>query len=285
MQFRRIYKFFALIRFTNLIILFFTQFLIKAFIISKNEKWRAIFSDSHFFILSLSTLLVAAGGYIINDYYDIKIDLVNKPGKLIVGKFISRRMALIWHLSLSFTGIVAGFYNGTIIGTIHLCAAFILWLYSNRLKRLPLAGNLSVAFLSALSVFLLAVLYRQNYEIIVVYSLFAFYISLIREIIKDMEDIRGDAVFGCRTLPIIWGFRKTKKLILLILVIFIVNLFLMFYQFRLPVIIYFVFMVVTPLVSLQLKLNRADTLKDFKLLSRYCKFIMCTGLGSILFLN
>jgi len=249
------------------------------------KKWITVFSDSHFFILCFSTILIAAGGYIINDYYDIKIDLVNKPRKLVVGKFISRRMAITWHLSLSFTGIVIGFYNGTIVGIIHLGAAFLLWLYSNKLKRLPLAGNFAVAFLSALSVFLLAILYRQHYEIILVYSLFAFYISLIREIIKDMEDIKGDAVFGCRTLPIIWGFRKTKKIILLIQLIFIINLSVILYKLQLIAIVYFLLMVIFPLILLQLKLNRADTLKDFKLLSSYCKFIMCTGLGSILFLH
>src|SRR5436309_2699433 len=124
-------KFLKLIRFNNLLILFVTQLLTRVCIIGKNDSFSDLLSDVHFFILALSTMLVAAGGYIINDYYDIKIDLLNKPDKLVVGKFISRRIALTWHLSLSIAGILLGFYNGYLIGCLHMLSAFLLWLYSN----------------------------------------------------------------------------------------------------------------------------------------------------------
>lgn len=285
MKFFYIKNFLKLIRINNLLIIFITQLTIKAFIIDRLTEGGSFVADPLFFLLNLSTILIAAAGYIINDYYDIKIDLLNKPGKLVIGKFISRRLALIWHLTLTVAGVVLGIYNGYLIGLLHALSAFVLWLYSNKLKRLALIGNISVAILSGLSVFLVAILYRREYDIILSYSIFAFYISLIREIIKDMEDIKGDAAFGCKTLPILWGFRKTKRAVTFLMALFIITLLALTVQFSLVLIIYLMFTVVSPMGYLWVKLNRADTLKDFKKLSFYCKMIMVAGLGSILLLN
>ncbi|MCE2734732.1 MAG: geranylgeranylglycerol-phosphate geranylgeranyltransferase, partial [Flammeovirgaceae bacterium] len=193
-----------LTRFGNLLIIGFAQ-TATAFFLVGSHTWQTF----SLWLLSSSTIIIAAAGYIINDYYDIKIDYINKPERVVIGKIIPRRFAILFHTLFSVGGIAIGFYLSWQIGVIHFFSAFMLWLYSNSLKRLPLIGNVVIAFLTALSVFIIAVFYKTNINLILIYSLFAFFISLVREVVKDMEDLKGDITFGCKTLPILWGIRKT----------------------------------------------------------------------------
>jgi len=219
-----IYGFLRLTRFPNLIIIGFSQYFVVLFLVSYPEVGTASLLDLKLFLLSSSTVLIAAAGYVINDYYDIKIDYVNKPDKVVVGKLVKRRVVLISHMALNTVGIVIGFYLSPYVGILNVIAAFLLWIYSNRLKRLPFIGNVVIALLAGLSILIVAVYYRQNFNIVFIYALFAFSINLAREVIKDMEDIRGDMRFGSRTLPIIWGLRKTKMLLYALIVLFVMLL-------------------------------------------------------------
>jgi 4-hydroxybenzoate polyprenyltransferase len=268
-----------LTRFWNLIIIGLAQYLAAYFLISK-----ATLTDWHLLVLSASTMIIAAAGYIINDYYDVKIDLINKPERVVVGKKITRRYALLFHTFLSVTGIALGLLLSWRIAAINFLSAFLLWLYSNQLKRQPLIGNLVVAALTGLSVLLLEVLYKNNSSLIVIYSLFAFFITLVREIVKDMEDLKGDNTFGCKTLPIIWGIRKTKIFLYILLAIFsIVVLLVNHFYSRLPI-IYFLLCLFGPVGWLVVRLIRADTIKEFYQLSQLCKVIMLLGIASMVFI-
>jgi hypothetical protein len=123
-----------------------------AFFLMKQGK--LVFGDLKFFLLSVSTVMIAAAGYIINDYYDIKIDFINKTDRVVIGKSITRRYAILFHTILSGLGILIGAYVSLWIGAVNVISVFLLWLYSNLLKRLPFVGNLSVAFLTALALVL-----------------------------------------------------------------------------------------------------------------------------------
>ena len=197
-----------LTRFGNLIIIALTQYFTAGFLIGMHTL-----NDVNLFFLSLSTVLIAAGGYIINDYYDVKIDYINKPDRVVIGKSITRRYAILFHIALSVAGIVIGFYLSWKIGGVNVLSVFLLWLYSNTLKRLPFVGNLTVAFLTGLAVIIVDLFYGKDNSLVLIYALFAFFMTLVREVIKDMEDLKGDNSFGCKTLPIVWGIRKKKILI------------------------------------------------------------------------
>jgi 4-hydroxybenzoate polyprenyltransferase len=162
--------------------------------------------------------------------------------------------------------------------------AFLLWLYSNNLKRLPLIGNVVVAFLTGLSIFMLVFLYNQYLPFVVVYSLFAFFMTLIREVVKDMEDMKGDTTFGCKTLPIVWGIRKTKSFVYVIVVIFsILVLWLDYRELKISW-IYFIPLLFLPMSVLVFRLIKADTKKEFYQLSQLCKIIMLLGIISMVFI-
>jgi 4-hydroxybenzoate polyprenyltransferase len=268
-----------LTRVSNLLIIALTQYFTAGFLIGMHTL-----NDVKLLLLSVSTISIAAGGYIINDYYDVKIDYINKPNRVVIGKSITRRYAILFHVLLSTIGIALGIYLSLGIGIVNAASVFLLWLYSNNLKRLPFIGNVTVAFLTGLAVIVVDLFYRTNNSLVVIYALFAFFITLVREVIKDMEDLKGDNSFGCKTLPIIWGIRKTKLLLYVILVTFAGIVVILNQLFRaLPFKYHLVFLFV-PLLWLLYRLIRADMKKDFTRLSIFCKVIMMLGILSMAFM-
>lgn len=277
-----IYGFLKLTRFPNLLIIGFSQYFSVIFLVSHPEVGLTSFLDFKLFLLSSSTIIIAAAGYVINDYYDIKIDYVNKPDKVVVGKLVKRRIVLISHALMNLTGILLGFYLGIYVGLINIIAAFLLWVYSNRLKRMPFIGNFVIALLAGLSILIVAVYYRQNFNLVFIYSVFAFSINLVREIIKDMEDIRGDMRFGSKTLPIIWGLRKTKILLYALITVFMALLFFLSYQLKNHILSAYFILLATPIIYLIYLLYKADSQRRFHRLSTYCKFLMLAGILSMI---
>ncbi|WP_188467484.1 UbiA family prenyltransferase [Marivirga lumbricoides] len=270
--------FIRLIRIQNLLIIVLTQYLAAVFIIDSVS-----ITSIPLFLISLSTIILAAAGYIINDYYDVKIDYINKPDRVIVGKVLKRRVVLFWHSALNFVAITIGFILHWKIGLIDFTAAFMLWLYSNQLKRLPFIGNLIVALLTGLSISILAFYFHEKQLILHIYALFAIAISLIREIVKDMEDWKGDADFGCKTLPILWGIRKTKLFLYFLIVLFYILIFYMT-QFLQNDILYYYFSGLTFFIIYFVhRLRIADTMREYHFLSNFCKIIMLSGILSMVF--
>jgi 4-hydroxybenzoate polyprenyltransferase len=269
-----------LTRFGNLVIIGITQYFTAAFLVD-----RSTLDDGRLFLLSVSTVLIAAAGYIINDYYDVKIDYINKPERVVIGKNIPRRYAILFHVVLSGIGIIIGLLLSWRIAALNVLSAFLLWLYSNNLKRLPFIGNFSVAFLTGLSVWIVDLLYRHGSALIVIYASFAFFMTLVREIIKDMEDLKGDNTFGCRTLPIVWGLRRTKFAIYFILAVFALTVILINQFYKALPLEYFLIFLFIPLLILLYRLIRADTTRDFAALSTFCKIIMLLGILSMAFVK
>lgn len=267
-----------LTRFWNLIIIGLAQYCTAGFLIDP----KTIFSVD-LLLLSVSTILVAAAGYIINDYYDVKIDLINKPDRVVIGKNITRRYAILFHSSLSVSGVAIGFLLNWKIGVINFLSVFFLWLYSNNLKRQPFVGNFVVAMLTGISILIVNILYGSNNHLVSIYALFAFFMTLVREMIKDMEDLRGDNTFGCRTLPIIWGLRKAKWFVYVALVLFAVSVLLINHIYVGLPMYYFIIFLFLPLGWLLARLIRADTINDFHQLSQFCKIIMLLGISSMAF--
>jgi 4-hydroxybenzoate polyprenyltransferase len=269
--------FVKLIRIQNLIIIILSQYLAALYLLEGIHL-----SNIRLFLLSLSTVIIAAAGYIINDYYDVKIDYVNKPQRVVVGKVLKRRVVLFWHTFMNFTAIAIAFYLSWKLAAVFFGSAFLLWLYSNQLKRLPFVGNFTVALLTGLSLTIIGLYFHQKEVLINIYALFAFAISLIREIIKDMEDWKGDADFGCKTLPIVFGIRKTKLIIYVLIALFG---FLIFYltQFLNNDILYYYFSgLALFIIYFVYRLQQADKIKDFHFLSNFCKLIMLSGIISML---
>ncbi len=274
---------FRLARWQNLLIIFVTQYFAAVFLAEGDVPSFHIFRDPYFLFLCLGTVMVAAGGYIINDYYDIKIDYLNKPDRVIVGKGLKRRTALFAHLFITFCGILTGTLANWKIGVACFLAAFLLWLYSNLLKRLPFLGNFTVALLTGLSIFIVALYYKHNSGLVVGYALFGFFSTLIREVIKDIEDLKGDETFGCKTIPILWGIRKTKFFIFFLILLFAILFFIIIRPYKILMLYFYLVFLTLPMIYFVWKLVFADTKKEFSELSKMAKIIMVLGIGSMVF--
>lgn len=273
---------FRLIRVQNLVIIFLTQIFVKIFLIDGKQYFLGSIQDFKFYLLSAVTILIAAAGYIINDYYDIKIDVINKPKNVIIGQFIKRRVALAFNWSFNFLALGIAWFLGFKIFVFTFFCGFMLWLYSNQLKRIALVGNLVVSFLTASSILILAIYYPKNPYILYIFALFSFFISLIREIVKDMEDMKGDASFGCKTLPIVLGIYKTKRVIYVFFLIFLIILLSSYFSFEHHFVIYLYAFVLPPLFWFLYRLYWADTKKHFRSLSNLAKLIMLLGILSMI---
>ncbi len=275
-----IYNYLKLIRGINLFIVALTQYLTAVFLLSNRGEWFSIFSDFNFFLLVSATVMITSAGYLINDYYDIKIDFINKPERVVVGRQLRRRWVIFGHTTLNLAAIAIGFYINVPIGLIMFGSAFLLWLYSNQLKRLPFIGNFVVAVLTGTTLILVAEYFQQKAFIIACYAIFAAYITLIREIIKDTEDMKGDARFGCKTIPIVLGVAKTKWVIYAVMLSFEITVIILLWNlsWMLPLIL------AITLLLLAFGIHRADTIKEFKTLSTYCKVIMLLGVLSMIWI-
>lgn len=259
----------------------------------------------NFVLICLSSILIAAAGYIINDYFDLNIDLVNKPDKLVVDKVIKRRWTIFWHIALSTAGVAIGFYvdyttHIWLLGFSNAACVFLLFVYSTTFKRKFLIGNVLISVLTAWVILVITWceynhLMRShnglNADVILrdtfLYAGFAFVISLIREVVKDMEDIEGDRKYGCKTMPIAWGINATKVFVAVwIIVITGVLVMVQVYAMRLHwwmSVVYSLIAIVAPLVWIFIKLYKAYTSKDFHALSTAIKLVMFTGILSMIF--
>jgi 4-hydroxybenzoate polyprenyltransferase len=300
-----------LIRFPNLLIIILTQFLLRsAFIGPFLYKDTGIEPSSiwDFIILVLVTLLIASGGYIINDYFDVKIDRVNKPDKTVIDRQVTARGAIASHLVINGVATLLGFYlayriHSISFGLIFPFIAVLLWFYSASYKRSFLWGNLIVAFLSAF-VILIVWLFEFFYlrldagafasvirelgsvtRVFLAYALFAFLVSLFREIIKDMEDWEGDERYGCRTLPLVIGMGRTRIIAILLMVVNIVLLgygMLILYRLHFTwAFWYFLILVQLPVLYLIYKVYTAKGKPDYHYASTLTKVIMLTGILSM----
>jgi 4-hydroxybenzoate polyprenyltransferase len=310
-------SFLKLIRWQNLVIVAATMFLMRYAVLDTllgkievlmiqgaigEAAMKVQFPPVNFILLVATTLFITAGGYVINDYFDIKTDIINK-GKVIVGYQISRRRAMMWHNIFNLAGVALGFYISwrsgyTLMGVVFLVVSGLLYFYSASYKRQFLTGNIIVAFLTAM-VPMLVVIYEWSavYRFYTInaaetpdlsfmfywiggFALFAFLTTLIREIIKDVEDYEGDAAYGRNTLPIVLGIVTSKIVIVSLIIITLVLLYAVWYLFIFDkyTLIYISAFITMPLIFVAITIFRSVNNRQFHAASRMMKMIMLAGI-------
>jgi 4-hydroxybenzoate polyprenyltransferase len=310
-----LHAFLRLVRLPNLVMIVVTQLLFYFSVVplyfGGEVVVKSAFKDLHYLLLIISSLLIAAAGNIINDYFDRNIDEINKPEKKIIDKLIKRRWAIVMHIVFSVTAILLGFYVDSQtpvfwLGFSNTICVFLLFAYSISLKKKLLVGNVLISLLTAWVIFICFLCYyrtlscagcepslewpailRRFMRISFLYAGFAFVISLIREVVKDMEDIEGDRKYGCRTIPIAWGIPASKVfvavwLVVLIGMIGVVQVYVLQLGWYWSA-AYSVVLVIAPLVWILRKLYQAQVPKDYHRLSTVIKLVMLAGLSSMIF--
>jgi 4-hydroxybenzoate polyprenyltransferase len=296
-------KYLKLIRYQNLLMLALMQLLFRYGFLNFQNIPLAL-NDWQYLLLVLATVLIAAGGYVINNIMDQATDNYNKPNQVVVGKGISETNAYNVYFLVNVLGVGIGFYLSNMIERPGFAAMFIvisatLYLYATSLKQMLLIGNFVVALLLAFSVIiigvfnLLPVITPENkvvmadlFSILLDYALFAFVINFIREIVKDLEDVNGDYNQGMNTLPIALGIQRTSKVVLgliaipFAMVVFYIKTYFFAYDLYLTT-SYTLITIVAPLIYFAIKMADAKNSKDFHHLSTVLKLIILFGLFSI----
>ena len=291
----------AILRPNNILLTLLTQgvFMIAASRTSYfNIDWSNIIWPESVLII-LTCCLTAAGGYIINDLFDVETDHINRPNKRILKRDISHKAAIVYYIILTALGQICGYYAGLGIGLFASAIAVLLYFYSSDLKAMGLPGNSLIAFMSGSVSYIAS---RGIYEIhsayFAEYAFLAFLLTMARELVKDAEDIEGDKEQGCETFPILYGTRKTNILsnvILALIVIFLVTAAYLlsiepFFNVKSAIEIHrFVYpaFLVLALVPMILKsmwmIGKANNKRDYKKISKWLKLTMLVGLISVLF--
>jgi 4-hydroxybenzoate polyprenyltransferase len=263
-------------------------------------------NDWQYGLLVLSTVLIAAGGYVINNIFDQDTDNDNKPNNVIVGKSISETNAYSIYVALNITGVSIGFYLSNVIAKPGFAALFILiaatlYFYAINWKQMLLIGNFIVALLLSFSVIIIGIfdlfpvvnqsnqpLMANLFSILIDYAVFAFMINFIREIVKDLEDVNGDYNQGMRTLPITLGISRTAKVVSILSFIPVCAILLYINNYLMPLLfvtIYMLLFVVGPLLYFSIKIWSASSQKEFHVLSLLLKWILLFGILSILVIS
>ena len=303
-----------LVRIKNLVIVVLTMYAMRFFVMQPllaTKQMDLQLGELLFMLLVLSTVLITAAGYVINDYFDTRTDLINRPKTVIVGKDLSRRFAIILHWCFNIMGVLMGVVVAFAIGKPLLTLVFLfvpglLWFYSTSYKRQFLTGNILVATLTAIvplmpllfEMPLLYATYWQQFALsssvfneiiywVVGYGIFAFILTLFREIVKDIEDVEGDNEFGRRSLPVVLGTNMARNIAAAILMFTIVVLAYLFGaylnylangKFDYFTFSYMIVGLVIPIFILIIKLLSASSKLDYHWVSNFSKIVMLIGI-------
>jgi 4-hydroxybenzoate polyprenyltransferase len=266
------------------------------------------FPAALFIVLVLIVVLIAAGGYMINDYFDVKADMINRPNKIVIDKHIKASKVYTAYFIINALALVASFYLSSKIGVASMTFLFplaigLLWFYSTTYKRQLLVGNIIVSLIVAGVPFIVAlyemplvhakymqytVAYRVLLKVVIgwcgMYAFFAFIINLIRELVKDIEDFEGDEAFGRKTLPIAFGLKTSKMVVFFLIFVTIVVIEIVFMYLMEPnkldliTFIYFHLLLIIPLIVAAVLLLMADQKKHYSTISLIIKLVMVFGL-------
>ncbi|NOX86587.1 MAG: UbiA family prenyltransferase [Chlorobi bacterium] len=305
-------QFLKLIRWPNLVIILMTMFFTLFFVINPLlglKSFEAGLTVTGFVLLVLATLFIAIGGYLINDFFDMDIDRINKPGKNQVGKkfpvaYVQLSFWILNILAAVMGFIVAWMADKPLYGLVFVFTSGLLWFYSERYQCMPLVGNLVVAFLSTLS-FALVWLFdfftlvndpddfaavQTSFPVVnkmmLIYMGFAFVTTLIRELVKDIEDVEGDDRYGCNTFPVRFGIKATKVVSVIVLLAGLAlsawaQLFFYYAGFR--VLFFWFFLIDIEFFIVMALLMKATDKLHYSTISVFIKILMLTGILSMIF--
>ncbi|RXG11710.1 4-hydroxybenzoate polyprenyltransferase [Leeuwenhoekiella aestuarii] len=277
---------FSVVRGYNILIIVLAQYLASIFILSPdNLRARDVVLDLNLFLIVLSTSLVIAGGYIINSFYDSAKDLINRPNKTRLDHMVSQKKILTLYFVLNFISIIVASYVSFFAVLFFSAYIFGIWFYSHKLKKVLFLGNLTSASLALTPFFAVFIYYRNFEKVIFVHALFLGLIIIMRELIKDLENIKGDIALGYHTFPVIYGERSTKALITLLVGITVIPAFLLINNFDVGLMSYYFYLSMILLLVFLFWLWKSNEKLHYLLLHNILKLIIVLGVFSILLID
>ncbi len=276
---------FSVVRGYNILMLVIAQYLTSMFILAPDLPLREVIFDPNLFFLILSSATVIASGYIINNFYDSEKDLINRPKKTMLDRFVSQRTKLSVYFVLNFAAIFFASYvsfRAVVFFSIYI---FVIWFYSHRLKKILFLGNLVASILAIIPFFVIFIYYKNFETVIFIHAIFLYLMIVMRELVKDLENLKGDLIQGYKTIPIVYG-EKWSKFFLSILAFFaVIPIFLLITKFEIGLMDYYFYISFLLLIFFVLFLYFSRVRWQYLLLHNILKVIIVAGVFSILLID
>jgi 4-hydroxybenzoate polyprenyltransferase len=209
----KIISMFSVVRGYNIPVIVLAQYLSSIFILAPEKRALEVILDKNLFLIVLLSSLTIASGYIINNFYDSKKDLINRPNKSMLDRLVSQKTKLQVYFSINFIVFILAFFVSIRAVLFFSCYIFLIWFYSHKLKKIAIIGNLTASLLAVLPFFAILLYFKNFYNVIFAHATFLYLLILIREMIKDLENIKGDIANDYQTIPVIFGENFSKKTI------------------------------------------------------------------------
>ncbi len=282
------YKFLSMlsvVRGYNILAIVIAQYLAAIFIFSPQKSLKHVFLDINLYFIVLATVCTIAAGYIINNFYDRKKDIINKPLKTELDSFISQKTKLQIYFLLNFIGFFFAMLVSWRAGLFFAVYIFLIWLYSHKLKKQPLVKMFSSAVLALLPFFAVFVYYKNFSEIIFVHASFLFFILVIKDLLKDLENIKGDMAQNYITIPIKYDERFTKMLIGLTVFLTFSPIYFILQYAEIGNMKYYFYLVLVFYVVFLYFLYQASNKKDYVILHNMIKALILIGIMSLMLID
>ena len=281
----KIVSLFSVVRGYNIPIIVLAQYLSAIFILAPEKKPSTVLLDLNLFLIVLATSLTIASGYIINSFYDSKKDLINRPNKSILDRLVSQQTKLRVYFTLNFVVAFLAFlisWRAFLFFSVYI---FLIWFYSHKVKKFVIIGNLMATFMAVLPFFAILLYYKNFYEVILAHASFLFLLLLIREMIKDLENIKGDLANDYKTIPILYGEEISKKIISILTVLTVIPVYILIEKFDVGYMDMYFYSCLIVLIFFLLYLWKSTTKEQFLLLHNVLKFLIVAGFFCIVLIN
>ena len=276
---------FSVVRGYNILILILAQYLTSAFILAPELPLRKVIFDANLFFLILSSATVIASGYIINNFYDSEKDLINRPKKTMLDRFVSQRTKLSVYFILNFAAIFFASYVSFRAVVFFSLYIFAIWFYSHRLKRILFLGNLVASILTIIPFFVVFIYYKNFETVIFIHATFLYLMIVMRELVKDLENLKGDLILNYKTLPVVYGEKWSKFFLTVLSVISVVPILLLITTYEIGQMDYYFYLSLILLGFFVLFLYFSTAKWQYLLLHNILKFIIVAGVFSILLID
>lgn len=283
--FFKLFSLLSVVRGYNILVLIAAQYLAAIFIFSPEKSIKNVLLDLNLFYLVAATICVIAAGYIINNFYDAKADRINRPLKTGIDSHVKQETKLSLYFLLNFIGFTFGWFVSWRAALFFATYIFGIWFYSHKLKKHPLAGLISVSTLTILPFFAIFIHFKNFSKVIFVHATFLFLIIIVRELIKDLENIKGAIANNYNTFPIQYGEKNTKKTITVLLILTLIPIIVLFNYPAIQYMKYYFYFASIILCFSGLYLWKASHKKQYTLLHNILKILLLIGVFSLIFID
>lgn len=276
---------FSVVRGYNILIIVIAQYLASIYILAHDKSLKEVLLDINLLMLVLASAATIAAGYIINNFYDSEKDLINRPNKSKLDRLVSQNTKLSFYFVLNFSAVIMASYvsfNAVLFFSAYI---FGIWFYSHKLKKLPFIGNLTSAILT-ITPFFAIFLYYKNFEtVIFVHAIFLFLVISMRELTKDLENMKGDLLLGYKTIPVVYGEKASKLMLTILILLTSIPVYLLLNRYDVGHMYLFFYLSVILLLIFLLLLWKSNTKTHYLILHNILKFIILAGVFCIVLIN